>query len=258
MKMPAVQTPAMQTPAVQTLAVQTPATQTPAMQTPAMQTPAQQMPVQQTPVPVVPAQQTLGQQTTTVLAATEVPTILTPTFRWIIEHDQRTPSGNSGTEEVITALALPAAARKLTYDSVPTTPASPGAAEESLVLSVTAADAADDSALKLPTTTTGPAAGTIPIFSPTNCMLTLSPVVLGAAHHGQAAMSTITFPAGTRLLTATTPAAAPAAPEKKASTAALQATSKKRSNEGLQCRWIVFRSVAGHRPPPSRNSPSAE
>uniref|UniRef100_A0A224Z664 Transcription factor e2f7 n=1 Tax=Rhipicephalus zambeziensis TaxID=60191 RepID=A0A224Z664_9ACAR len=230
------------------------------MQAPAVQTPAQQTPVQQTPVPVVPAQQTPGQQTTTVLAATEVPTILTPTFRWIIEHDQRTPSGSSGTEEVITALALPAAARKLTYDSVPTTSVSPGAAEESLVLSVTAADAADDSALKLPTTTTGPATGTvtpltpnyyacfvrapssspevlplvntcasssspqIPIFSPTNCMLTLSPVVLGAAHHGQAAMSTIAFPAGTRLLTATTPAAAPAAPEKKASTAARKLT----------------------------------
>ncbi|XP_075728291.1 uncharacterized protein LOC119186388 isoform X3 [Rhipicephalus microplus] len=242
-------------PAQQTLVMQAPAVQTSAAQTSAAQTTAVQ-----TPVPVVPAQQTPGQQTTTVLAATEVSTILTPTFRWIIEHDQRTPSGSGATEEVITAVALPAAARKLTYDSAPTTPASPGAAEESVVLSVTAADATDDSAITLPATTTGPAAGTvtpltpnyyacfvrgpssspevlplvttgtsssspqIPIFSPTNCMLTLSPVVLGAAHHGQAAMSTITLPAGTRLLTATTPAAAPAAPEKKASTAARKLT----------------------------------
>uniref|UniRef100_L7M906 Putative transcription factor e2f7 n=1 Tax=Rhipicephalus pulchellus TaxID=72859 RepID=L7M906_RHIPC len=257
---PALQTPALQTPALQTPAVQTPAQQLPAMQTPAVRAPAVQTPAQQTPVPVVQAQLTAGQQTTTVLAATEVPTILTPTFRWIIEHEQRTPSGSGATEEVITALALPAAARKLTYDSVPTTPASPGASEESIVLGVMAAEAADDSTHKLPTTTAGPAAGTvtpltpnyyacfvrgpssspevlplvttgasssspqIPIFSPTNCMLTLSPVVLGAAHHGQAAMSTITFPAGTRLLTATTPAAAPTAPEKKASTAARKLT----------------------------------
>ncbi|KAL3248981.1 hypothetical protein MRX96_056237 [Rhipicephalus microplus] len=197
-------------PAQQTLVMQAPAVQTSAAQTSAAQTTAVQ-----TPVPVVPAQQTPGQQTTTVLAATEVSTILTPTFRWIIEHDQRTPSGSGATEEVITAVALPAAARKLTYDSAPTTPASPGAAEESVVLSVTAADATDDSAITLPATTTGPAAGTvtpltpnyyacfvrgpssspevlplvttgtsssspqIPIFSPTNCMLTLSPVVLG-------------------------------------------------------------------------------
>ncbi|XP_049274674.1 transcription factor E2F7 isoform X2 [Rhipicephalus sanguineus] len=245
----------------QTMALQTPAQQKPAQQVPVVQTSLVQTPTLQTPaLQQTPAQETPGQQTTTVLAATDVPTILTPTFRWIIEHDQRTPSGNGGTEEVITALALPAAARKLTYDSVPTTPASPGAAEESLVLSITSAEAADDSTLKLPTTTAGPAAGTvtpltpnyyacfvrapssspevlplvttgasssspqIPIFSPTNCMLTLSPVVLGAAHHGQAAMSTITFPAGTRLLTATTPGAAPTAAEKKVSTAARKLT----------------------------------
>ncbi|KAH6923847.1 hypothetical protein HPB50_008146 [Hyalomma asiaticum] len=226
------------------------------------QVPAQQTPAQATPAKHAPAQQTPGQQTTTVLAAAEVPAILTPTFRWFIEHDQRTPSASSGTEEVIAALALPAAARKLTYDSVPTTPVSPGTTEDGLVLSLTAADAADDVALKLPTTTAAPA-GTmtpltpnyyacfvrgpssspevlplvttaassssspqIPIFSPTNCMFTLSPVVLGAANHGQAAMSTIAFPAGTRLLTATTPGAAPAvaAPEKKASTAARKLT----------------------------------
>lgn len=210
------------------------------------QTTSQQTVVQQTPA-----------QQTTVLAAAEVPAILTPTFRWVIEHDQRTPSGASCSEEMITTLALPAAARKLTYDSVPTTPVSSGA-EQGLVLSITAAEAADDAALKLTPTTAagmvtpltpsyyacfvrGPSSSPevlplvttaassssspqIPIFSPSNCVLALSPVVLGAAHHGQAAMSAIALPAGTRFLTATTPAAAPAPPEKKASTAARKLT----------------------------------
>ncbi|KAH8034084.1 hypothetical protein HPB51_020101 [Rhipicephalus microplus] len=109
-----------------------------ALQTPTQQLPAAQMSVQQTPVPVVPAQQTPRYQTTTVLAATEVPTVLTSTLCWTIEHDQQPPLGSGGAEEVITARARPAAARKLTYDSVPV-PASMGAAEESPVLSVTAA-----------------------------------------------------------------------------------------------------------------------
>ncbi|KAL3243655.1 hypothetical protein MRX96_020132, partial [Rhipicephalus microplus] len=237
-----------------------PAQQALVMQAPAVQTSAAQTTAVQTPVPVVPAQQTPGQQTTTVLATTEVSTILTPTFRWIIEHDQQTPSGSGATEEVITAVALPAAARKLTYDSAPTTPASPGAAEESVVFSVTAADAADDSAITLPATTTGPAAGTVTPLTPnyyacfaSRSLILARGVASGhyrhvflfaadthfltnqlhahavarrsrAAHHGQAAMPTITFPAGTRLLTATTPSAAPAAPEKKASTAARKLT----------------------------------
>ncbi|XP_075530431.1 uncharacterized protein LOC142563722 isoform X1 [Dermacentor variabilis] len=220
-------------------------------QTVSQQTTTEQTASQQTTVQQMPAQQT------TMLAAAEVPTILTPTFRWVIEHDQRTPSGASGTEEVITTLALPAAARKLTYDSVPTTPVSPGA-EQGLVLSLTAAEAADDAALKLPpttaagmvtpltsnyyacfvrgpssspevlplvtTTTSSSSSPQIPIFSPSNCVLALSPVVLGAAHHGQAAVSAIALPAGTRFLTATTPAAAPVPPEKKASTAARKLT----------------------------------
>ncbi|KAL3244675.1 hypothetical protein MRX96_018652 [Rhipicephalus microplus] len=80
------------------LTQQTTALPTPTQQMPAVQKPVWQISVQQTPVPIVPAQQVPGQQTTTVLAATEVPTILTPTFRWIIEPDEWTPSGSGGTE----------------------------------------------------------------------------------------------------------------------------------------------------------------
>nr|XP_037270555.1 fibrous sheath CABYR-binding protein-like [Rhipicephalus microplus] len=115
-----------------TLAQQTMALQTPAQQLPAVQTPVVQTAVQQTPVPIVPAQYVPGQQTTTVLAATEVPTMLTPIFRWIIEHDQRKLSGSGGTEEVVTELILPAAARKLTHNSVTAKPASPRAARKNL------------------------------------------------------------------------------------------------------------------------------
>ncbi|KAL3244673.1 hypothetical protein MRX96_018650 [Rhipicephalus microplus] len=107
--------------------------QTIALRTPAQQMLAVQTSVQQRSVPVGPAQETSGQQTTPVMAATEVPTMLTPAFCWIIEHDQRRPLSSGGTEEVITALTFPVAARKLTYDNVLRTPTSSGAAKKSLV-----------------------------------------------------------------------------------------------------------------------------
>ncbi|XP_077492976.1 uncharacterized protein LOC144104063 isoform X2 [Amblyomma americanum] len=237
---------------------------------------------------VQPQQQT----TTTVLTATEMPTaILTPTFSfssWFVEQqrevDQRTPSGNSSEETTATATAvtpLPAAARRLTYDSAPPTPVTPSSPTEDCLVLDTGGGAGDTgvpTALLTPTsTTTTVAAGTvtpvtsnyyacflrgatpspevmplvtgppsaatspqIPIFSPSNCVLALSPVVLGAAtaahhhhqhppHHHSAAVPTITLPAGTRFLTttaATTPvtpvtmAPAPTTTEKKSSSAA--------------------------------------
>ncbi|KAH8034088.1 hypothetical protein MRX96_018653 [Rhipicephalus microplus] len=107
--------------------------QTIALWTPAQPKLAVQTSVQQRSVPVGPAQETSGQQTTPIMAATEVPTLLTAAFRWIIEHDPTRPLSSGGTEEVIMALTLPAAARGLTYDSVLRTPTSSGAAKKSLV-----------------------------------------------------------------------------------------------------------------------------
>ncbi|KAL3210056.1 hypothetical protein MRX96_037404 [Rhipicephalus microplus] len=86
-----------------------------------------------------------------------------------------------------------AAARKLTYDSAAVMPASPGAAKEShgpqrYVCVMKPAIRP----IKRPTLTTGLASGTIPISSLTNCLITLSPVVLVVVHLGEAAISTIT------------------------------------------------------------------
>lgn len=169
--------------------------------------------------------------------------ILTPTFQipnWFIEQrreDLRTPCGSdSSVDTAASAAVLPAAARKLTYDSAPTTPVSPALTSEA------SSSSPDNSAAGLPTTatvtpitpnyyacffrgatpspevvplmataptsTSSSVSPQIPIFSPSNCMLALSPVVLGAAPNMRA-MSAIAIPAGTRFITTSTPAAAP-------------------------------------------------
>lgn len=253
------------------------------------------------PQQVMVPQQTMVQAqqptTATVLTAADMPAaILTPTFNlssWFVDQrrevDQRTPSGNGSDVTTHTAAAavtpLPAAARRLTYDSAPPTPVTPSSpAEGGLVLDAgggVGGDAVVSASLLTPTSTTttvapgtvtpvtpnyyacflrgatpspevmplvtGPTSAAtspqIPIFSPSNCVLALSPVVLGAAtaahHHHQhpshhhPAVPTITLPAGTRFLTttaATTPvtpvavAPVPTATEKKSSTAARKLT----------------------------------
>lgn len=123
---------------------------------------------------MVQAQQ---QTTTTDMQAT----ILTPTFSFSSlfmeqqrEADQRTPSNNGGNETMATASVtpLPAAARRLTYDSAPPTPVTPSSlAEDGLILDAgggtEGGDAAVPAALLTPTsTTTSMAAGTVTPVTP--------------------------------------------------------------------------------------------
>ncbi|KAG0432943.1 hypothetical protein HPB47_020375 [Ixodes persulcatus] len=161
------------------------------------------------------------------------PTFLTPTFgfpSWIVE--QRHEAAPTGGESSLASTASPQAAatpaaRKLTYDAEGKSGLVDPAADGRLS---TAAEA-DDSAPPTPSSTAPltpnyyacfyhPGASTpspevvplvaatascasspqLPIFSPSNCVLALSSVVLGGSRNG--AVPAFALPAGTRLLTA--------------------------------------------------------
>uniref|UniRef100_V5I331 Putative transcription factor e2f8 n=1 Tax=Ixodes ricinus TaxID=34613 RepID=V5I331_IXORI len=161
------------------------------------------------------------------------PTFLTPTFgfpSWIVE--QHHEAGPTGGESSLASTASPQAAatpaaRKLTYDAEGKSGLVDPAADGRLS---TAAEA-DDSAPPTPSSTAPltpnyyacfyhPGASTpspevvplvaatascasspqLPIFSPSNCVLALSSVVLGGSRNG--AVPAFALPAGTRLLTA--------------------------------------------------------
>lgn len=181
------------------------------------------------------------------------PTFLTPTFgfpSWIVE--QRYETAPTGGESGLASTASPQAAatpaaRKLTYDTKGTSGLGDPAADGRLS---TAAEA-DDSAPPTPSSTAPltpnyyacfyhPSASTpspevvplvaatascasspqLPIFSPSNCVLALSSVVLGGSRNG--AVPAFALPAGTRLLAAG--AMASVAAERKSTPAARKLT----------------------------------